>query len=178
MLRVSDDGAAIRRAKSYAGGSRFSQLHICDVDSSFSDAIHQTVLVGADGSLAAAERVVVERAEHAAGGIRLKLGLLTPCESGPLSMRGQPLVLPDGLGDDAAGLRFRLDAYRSDGDFDPMRAPAVLDVVLVRSGRVLTEVVLPGPDGRDVQLTEEEHDVIRAALARVRAALPQETSTS
>ena len=179
MLRASDVGPAAHRMPSPATGNQFSQLHICDVDSGFSAAMRQTVLIGAKGDLAAAERVVIEREKFAQGSMKLKLDLLTPCEVGAFPrVRGKRLVLPDKLGDQAAGLRFHLEAI-SDKDSDvPQRlAPAVLDVVLVRSGRVLTEVVLAGPASRGFQLTEEERGVVHAALRRVRAALPIETSS-
>jgi hypothetical protein len=180
MLRVSDVGPAARLLNSRAGEGQFAQLHICDVDSSFSAAMRQTVLIWARGRLAAAERVVIEEDEEfAQGSMKLKLGLLTPCEVGAFPrLDGRRLVLPEKLGDEAAGLRFHLEAISDkDSDVDPRLAPAVLDVVLVRSGRVLTELVLVGPAGRGLQLTQEERDVLHAALHRVRAALPQDTSS-
>jgi hypothetical protein len=178
MLHISDVGPATRRLPSPASGDDFSQLHVCDVDSSFSAAMRQTVLIGAQGGLAAAERVVIEREEEIAhGSMELRLGLVTPCEVGAFPLvRGRRLVLPDKLGDEAAGLRFHLETINDkDSDVDPRLAPMVLDIVLMRSGRVLTEVVLAGPISRGSQLTEEESRVLHAALRRVRAAMPIET---
>ena len=142
--------------------------------------MRQSVLVASNGGLAAAERVLIERDdEFAQVSMELKLDLLTPCEVGAFPLvRGQRLVLPDKLGDEAAGHRFDLDAISDkDSDVDPRLAPAVLDVVLVRSGRVLTEVVLAGTASRELRLTEEERGVLHAALRRIRAALPVETSS-
>jgi hypothetical protein len=112
---------------------------------------------------------------HPDGSLGVKLPEIKDCSYGPFTPRVHALSLPSGLGDEAAGLRFDHSNYRFEGDFDPVRARVVSDVVLVRIGHVLAEFVLPGRRRQPLALPQAELDVVRVALDRVRAALPQES---